>query len=1601
VADRPSFTHLHVHSEYSLLDGQSRIQRLIAATKAGGMDALALTDHGGMYGTLEFYKACKAAGVKPIVGCLLAGQEIVTAEGVKHVEDICIGDMVLTHHGRFRPVVRTMRRRYHGKAYTISLNGRYGRTLTLTEEHPILVRSRDSSVEWRKPGEIVAGQHGSKGGVDRWNSWACLPKLATELFQIDVLSLLPSDFYTVDSGGIARSYQSKYRGDETWPLVPSKIDLDEDFGYLLGMYAAEGDLGTRDRDLTGSIGFSLHESETAYIHRIERIAQRFGASLKVYPVEKSHSVTLRIASLPLAHVLNALCGKGARNKRVPAVVLAGPKEVRHGFLEGILDGDGRSINSPSNVRMQRNLKVVSPALAWGVRTLLADIGHWATVSHCFERSVLPNGTVSDEPHTFYVVSHNPERAFAYTLEDESYVYRPISAVEESDIDSEVYNVEVADDNSYVSDFVLHNCEAYLAPNLEERTGRYDYNHLLLLARTNAGYQNLLKLTTIAHTRGYYTRPRVDKKVLAEHADGLIVTSGCLSGEIPELLLRGDLNGARAAARWYQDVFGSENFYVEVQDHLADGSDQAKLNPLLHQLARETGAPLLATNDLHYVAARDAEAQDILLCVQTGKTLDDPKRMKFDSSHYYLKTPEEMAALFPELPEALANTMRVAEMCEVEIPFGRDLLPQFPIPAGYASQYEYLRHLCIEGARERFGEVGDAVVRKLDYELEIIGSKGFLSYFLIVWDYVNYARQRGMRCVARGSAAGSLVAYVLGITNVDPLRYELLFERFLNPERMSMPDIDMDFPDDRREEVIRYVADKYGWEHVSQIVTFNTMAAKAAVRDVGRVMGLQNEADRVARLIPTGPNVKIDGALEGVRELRELYQSSPQIKKLVDMGRELEGTVRSLGIHPAGVVISSEPLASVVPLQLRDYKDPKDTWLVCQYEQGHLEELGLLKFDFLGLSNLTILMNCQKFIQQTRGIAIDLDRLPADDAKTYALLGQGETTGVFQLESGAMRKYITELKPTCLEDITAMVALYRPGPMDSIPQFIKAKHGEIEIRYLHPALEPLLRESYGVIVYQDQVLLIAVQLAGFSWGEVDKFRKAMSKKIREELVKYREKFIAGCAKHGIDAKIAEKIFDFIEPFAGYGFNKAHACAYAWVAYQTAYLKANYTAEFMAATLTTEAGDAKKVVSAVEECRRMGVAVLPPDVNRSESGFTVEQVEAGSHPLTISPRGGRGGTNGTPASPALAGEGAGVRFGLLAIKNVGSRPIEELIEARRTGGPFTSLADLFARADSKHLTRGAVECLIKSGACDTLGRPASVAPTSWRSRLLHSLDRALMLGQQRRRMREIGQNSLFGGSDADAHDDFTPMEGADHPMPQLLAWEKELLNLYLSAHPLAHVAKVLAKRVTAYTGYLNEEWAGQKVTLGGRVTAVRKIITKRGDAMAAVQLEDMQGAIEVVVFPKVYAATAATWREEAVLLVTGSVKLRDEEPQLVAEGVEEFEATEEEMNRPTHLLRITLQRGADARSEALAKVDVHDVAIALARFPGEDRYELLVRAPRWQARLAPPATVPGVRYCPELHQALEQILGVGSVDVSVLLHAAAPTAGALLPAHTAAG
>ncbi len=861
-------------------------------------------------------------------------------------------------------------------------------------------------------------------------------------------------------------------------------------------------------------------------------------------------------------------------------------------------------------------------------------------------------------------------------------------------------------------------EAYLTEDMHDHSKRYsdDYHHLLLLAKNNTGYYNLLKLTTIANSEGWHLRPRIDKSVLEKYAEGLIVTSSCLSGEIPKMLLKEQTAEAYKTARWYQDVFGAENFYLEIQEHhgtFDDGqpSPQGKLNQMLYQMHKEMHIPMVATNDLHYVDANDAGSHDVLLCVQTGKQLDSPKRMKFDSHEYYLKSPEEMARLFPELPDALMNSVRIAEQCSVDPLAYKATLPTYIIPPDYHSQGEYLYALCLQGARERFGEMTESVQKQLDYEFNMIVEKGFAPYFLIEWDFVNYARSRGIRCSARGSAAGSVLAYSLGITNIDPLRYQLPFERFFNTERADMPDIDMDFPDDRREEVIEYVAHKYGEDCVAQMVTFNTMAAKASVKDVARVMGEQEIGDRITRLIPAGPNVTLQKSLDNVKELNDLYKESKVAQEIIDQALKLEGAVRTTGVHAAGVIIANEPLDHFVPLQLRDPKD-SSKGRITQYEQVHLEELGLIKFDFLGLSNLTILDNTLKYIKVTRDEEVVLEKVPLDEVpgddeqnakrqKAFDLLASGETTGIFQLEGAKMTEYIKQLKPTCIEDIMAMIALYRPGPMDSIPDFIDAKHGRKRIRYLDPRLEEWLAESYGVIVYQDQVLFIGVNLAGFSWGKVNKFRKALSKKKMDEVEGYKGDFIEGCVKNGVKRDIAEQLFTLILPFGGYGFNKAHAASYAVVAFYTAYLKGNYTAEFMAATMTTEAADAKKIANAIAECKRMGVEVHGPDVSKSDKGFTVEE--------------------------------GGVRFGLLAIKGIGEGPISEIVRARTEGGSFKSLADFCTRVDPKFVGKGAIETLIKVGAMDSLGK---------RHHLLASVDTAMKWGKNQRVSQEQGLMSLFG-------------------------------------------------------------------------------------------------------------------------------------------------------------------------------------------------------------------------------------------------------------------
>jgi DNA polymerase III subunit alpha len=1094
-------------------------------------------------------------------------------------------------------------------------------------------------------------------------------------------------------------------------------------------------------------------------------------------------------------------------------------------------------------------------------------------------------------------------------------------------------------------------EAYLTENMRDHSKRFsdDYHHLLLLAKNNTGYHNLLKLTTIANTEGWHLRPRMDKGALAKYAEGLIVTSSCLSGEIPKLLLKEQIEEAYKIARWYQDVFGPENFYLEIQEHhgiFDDGqpSPQGKLNQMLYQMHKDLQIPMVATNDLHYVDAADAGSHDVLLCVQTGKQLNTPKRMRFDSQQYYLKSPEEMMHLFPELPDALINSVRIAEQCSVNPLAHKAQLPNYTIPPEYASQKDYLQALCLEGAKERFGEITEPIKKQLGYEIDLIAQKGFAPYFLIEWDFVNYARSHGIRCSARGSAAGSLMAYTLGITNVDPLRYQLPFERFFNPERADMPDIDMDFPDDRREEVIEYVAHKYGEDCVGQMVTFNTMAAKASIKDVARVMGEQEVGDRITRLIPSGPNVTLQKSLDNVKELSDLYKESRVAQEIIDQALKLEGAVRTTGVHAAGVIVANEPLEHFVPLQLRDPKDPSKG-RITQYEQAHLEELGLIKFDFLGLSNLTILDNTLKYIKAARGEEVVLEKVPLDPVpgdeqqnakrqKAFDLLASGETTGIFQLEGPKMTEYIKQLKPTSIEDIMAMIALYRPGPMDSIPDFIDAKHGRKKIKYLDPRLEQWLAESYGVIVYQDQVLFIGVHLAGFSWGKVNKFRKALSKKIMHEVESYKGDFIKGCVNTGVKQEIAEQLFTLILPFGGYGFNKAHAASYAVVAFYTAYLKANYTAEFMAATMTTEASDAKKIANAIAECKRMSVEVYGPDVNKSDLGFTVEE--------------------------------GGVRFGLLAIKGLGEGPLGEILRVRKAGGPFKSLADFCTRVDPKFVGKSAIETLIKVGAMDSLGEGK-------RHVLLASVERAMQFGKSEREARERGIMSLFGEmEEISSALEFALNEHAEElPRKQLLAWEKDLIGVYVSKHPLAYLADVLKEHATHNTAQITEELDKQKVTLGGMITEARRITTKKGDTMCVVKLEDMYGSVNVTVFPKAYEQTTELWVEDTVVIVRGEVQVRRDEAGILCNSAQPLQAADEEMNRKQHQVWITLHRsGTDEKAVSNDVMKVQDIYRCIQERPGRDHFEVLVANGDWLVRLAPGNDT--MHYTQELHGKLEEIL-----------------------------
>jgi DNA polymerase-3 subunit alpha len=1002
------------------------------------------------------------------------------------------------------------------------------------------------------------------------------------------------------------------------------------------------------------------------------------------------------------------------------------------------------------------------------------------------------------------------------------------------------------------------CEIYITKNRKEKgQASNDYNHLILLAKNEIGYKNLIKIVTASYLEGFYYKPRTDIELLTQYSEGLICLTACLNGYIADPLMHDDDTEAEKRLHTLKDIYGDGNLYLEVQKHI-NLPEQDILNEKLIALSRKFAVPIVATNDNHYVNQEDAEAHDVLLCIGTQTTVNTPNRKlsMIDSPDMYLKSADEMASAFAQYPEAIENSVKIADMCNLEIELGKWKMPIFEVPEGHDPK-SYLRELVYKRIPERYDELTDEIKERVEYELEVIINKGYETYFLVVQDFVNWAKDNKISVgPGRGSAAGSVVSYILHITDIDPFYFKLPFERFLNPLRPSAPDIDLDFADTRREEVIRYVTDKYGHDKVAQIITFGNMEAKGAVRDAGRALGLPYSIpDRLSKMIPPGwqgHSMSIKTALEQSPDLKKAYDTEPETKNLLDVATKLEGVARHASIHAAGVVIADKPLTEYVPLQ----KETNGEKIVTQYDMYTVGEdgVGLLKMDFLGLRNLTIIEEALRFIKDNQGIEIDISKLPIDDKKAYDLLSDAETTGIFQLESSGMRRYIKELKPTNIFDLMAMVALYRPGPMAAIPEFIARKHGRVEVTYPDPRLEEILRPSYGILAFQDDVLLTAIILAGYTWLDADKFRKAMGKKIPEEMKKQREMFIEGAVKNGLTKKRAEEIFDLIAPFAGYGFNKAHASCYATIAYRTAYLKANYSVEFMTALLTAEnrgtTGPAKneKIAQAIAECKRLNIEIAQPSVNHSQAEFTIE-------------------------------ENSKIRFGLSAIKNVGAAAIASILEARKDG-PYKTIVDFATRVDLSKVNKKTIESLIKAGAMDEFGK---------RAVLFNTYPTVIEKLQKKAKQASKAQFSLFGEEEENLSDTYGILNsGNDFSEREKLMFEKELLGFFLTGHPMREVMENLSRSVTHTIEALKEESIAKKVKTGGMICSIKKIYTKKSNAeMAFITIEDQVGRqMECVVFPKTYELTKQLLVQDSIILINGNLDFKDDNPVVLAENVQKF-------------------------------------------------------------------------------------------------------------------
>ena len=1013
-------------------------------------------------------------------------------------------------------------------------------------------------------------------------------------------------------------------------------------------------------------------------------------------------------------------------------------------------------------------------------------------------------------------------------------------------------------------------EAYLAPGARNNRsatgprGRYA-SHLLLLARNDEGYRNLLKLSSIGYLEGFYYRPRIDKDILAEHSAGLIATTSCLSGEVSQCLLNNDMDGARRAIGEMIAIFGRDNYYVELQDQGL--SEQRQINPDLVRLAREFDLSLVGTNDCHYLRKEDSAPHDVLLCIQTGKGINDPGRMKFPNHEFYLKTPDEMAQVFSEVPEALGNTIEIAQRCELDLSFDGYHLPRFPVPDGQTLD-AYFEATVRAGFNQRMSALGfgngagptpTSYEQRLKYEVDVIGKMGFPGYFLIVWDFMKFAKEQGIPVgPGRGSAAGSLVAYSLGITDVDPMHYGLVFERFLNVERVSMPDIDIDFCMRRRGEVIDYVAQKYGHDKVAHIITFGTMAAKAAIRDVGRALEMSfGDVDRIAKMIPNDLGATIADARAQNADLRQAIEDDEQVNQLVELAEGLEGQVRHASTHAAGVVIADAPLTDYVPLyKAPGGKDEMAQLVTTQFPMNDVEAIGLLKMDFLGLRTLTLVHDALASISRERGQEFTTADIPLDNKKTYRLFAKGNTSGIFQFESSGMREYLKKLKSTALNDLIAMNALYRPGPIGSgmIDEYINRKHDPTLVSFELPQLEEILQETYGVIVYQEQVMQIPVALAGFSLGQADILRKAMGKKKPEVMASMEKQFLEGCEERSVPARPATRIWDLIVEFAGYGFNKSHSAAYALLAYQTGFLKANYPVHFMAAVLTNEEGNTDKVVQYINECRGMGIAVLPPDINESDVHFT---------PL-----------------------GEDIRFGLAAIKGVGEGAVEHIIAARDRAGRFRGLVQFCEKVDLRGgINRKTLESLIKAGAMDSLVADPEIDACSTRALLDAQLEGALQAGQQKQRDLATGQGSLLDGMEGDQQ--VQPLTPSRIPEPwserDMLAAEKGSLGFYVSGHPLQRYAAQLEEHADTTTAGIATARARKELAIGGTLVSVRQMTTRKREKMAILQIEDMVGQARVVVFPKVYQKCASLLVDDAVLLVRGRKDSADDDASILASGI----------------------------------------------------------------------------------------------------------------------